>query len=416
MRSLSQSELDLPEDVLDAAERIRAAGSELYLTGGALRDHRLGLPVEDWDLASPSPPAVLQDLFPEAEDVDLRYGRLCLRKKPVEIVITSFREDGPYLDHRHPSTARFIESLDSDARRRDFSINAIYQSLPDGQIQDPVAGLEDLRAGVLRAIGDPVERLREDPLRILRGVKFAARLGFEIESATAAAMCAVAGSVAELSPARQYAELEVMLSGPGRGRAYELLREFELLPRVLRNLLDAAGQPQADLAGWLEAMPLGRPVLSWASLLQPLARPAEVDAILKGLAAPRRLRAEVRELCRAQAKLARGEWFTPIDGQENHEEFLRARQRVAGRDCSATQQLNRLDTMRGLDSMVSGEDLIALGVPPGPMRGEILGELLASCEVDGILDRDRTHERLRQLVQARIKAPSPQVDKKRRDQ
>lgn len=348
--------------------------------------------------------------------MDARYGRICLAKEPVEIVITSFREDGPYLDRRHPSWVKFIDSADLDAQRRDYTINAIYQGLPGGAIRDPFSGLADLGAGLLRVIGDPEVRLREDPLRVLRGLKFAARLDLEIEASCAAAMRGAADLVAELQPSRYYAELEPMLSGPGRARAVLMLDEFSLLPGTLAELIASSGVDLQAIAHSLDTLPPGRPALSWASLLQPLAGPAVVDAQLKALAAPRRLRAEVLALCRAQEKLAEGEWFSCQDSAEDHVQLLQARTGIPEMRVAAARELKRLNTMQRLGKLITGDDLIAMDVPPGPMRREILGELLRACEGDEILDRDTAQERLRVLVRARIKAPSPQVDKKRRGQ
>lgn len=160
---------------------------------------------------------------------------------PIEVA--TFRSDGPYLDGRHPSSVRF-SSLEEDAARRDFTINALYLDPVDDTVIDLVGGAADLRAGVVRAVGDAETRFREDHLRLLRAVRFAARLGFDIETTTATAMRALAPRCMETSAERVRDELIKMLTEGGARRAMALLDETGLLPHVLPEVAAMKGCEQ----------------------------------------------------------------------------------------------------------------------------------------------------------------------------
>ena len=193
--------LPLPEHVGEILRRLEAAGHEAWCVGGAVRDALLGREPGDWDVTTSAPPEAVLSLFaPHALPTGLRHGTVTVGGgRGVEV--TTFRRDGTYRDHRRPDHVEFTPSLTEDLARRDFTVNAMAVSLR-GEVSDPFHGREDLSAGLLRAVGDPDRRFEEDALRILRGLRFASRLGFAIEPDTAAAIRRGAPLLRHIAPER----------------------------------------------------------------------------------------------------------------------------------------------------------------------------------------------------------------------
>ena len=162
-------------------------GYSLYMIGGMSRDILLGKRPSDFDFATDATPEEEKAFLPEADYAFEKYGSIKLKEQGIEIDITTFREEGEYLDFRHPSYIKFVASAEKDSKRRDFTINALYIN-GEGGVLDFHRGLEDLQNKVIRFIGDPETRVKEDPLRILRAERFARRLGFQIEETTQKAM------------------------------------------------------------------------------------------------------------------------------------------------------------------------------------------------------------------------------------
>ena len=212
-------------------ERLEGAGHEAGLVGGCLRDLLLGRPVKDVDLATSALPSEVRALFPELRILSQGepYGTLTLLAEGGPVEVTTFRTEGGYRDRRHPEQVSFTRVLEEDLRRRDFTVNALFYS-PRRGLTDLHGGLEDLAAKRLRAIGSPRERFAEDPLRILRGLRFAAVLGFSVEEGTAAAMLEGASLLSHVSGERIAVELGGFLSGEG---TTGLLQRFESVFRVL---------------------------------------------------------------------------------------------------------------------------------------------------------------------------------------
>ncbi|MDO5734124.1 MAG: HD domain-containing protein [Eubacteriales bacterium] len=192
--------------------------AEAYLVGGAVRDILLGLPVHDFDLASPLRPEEIKQIFPEylVLDTGIAHGTvsICLAGESFEL--TSFRSEGPYLDGRRPAYVRFESSLEQDLGRRDFTINAMALSLA-GELIDPYHGLADLRSGIIRAVGDPELRFAEDPLRLMRAVRFANRLGFRFAKQSEAALIKQAKLIRKISRERIASEFLQILEANPRG-------------------------------------------------------------------------------------------------------------------------------------------------------------------------------------------------------
>ena len=158
-------------------------GYSLYMIGGTSRDILLGKFPSDFDFVTDATPEEEKIFLPDADYAFEKYGSIKLKEQGIEVDITTFREEGEYLDFRHPSYIKFVTSAEKDSKRRDFTVNALYIN-GEGKVLDFHHGLEDLQNKVIRFIGDPETRVKEDPLRILRAERFARRLGFQIEKAT----------------------------------------------------------------------------------------------------------------------------------------------------------------------------------------------------------------------------------------
>src|SRR5438067_2189759 len=169
--------------------RLREAGHEAYFAGGCVRDQLLGREPLDFDVATSAPPEVVGSLFRRTVPVGAQFGVILVVEDGVPFAVATFRSDDAYVDGRRPTRVRFVSARE-DAERRDFTINGLFLDPLEGEIVDFVGGQVDLRAGIIRAIGDAQARIAEDRLRMLRAVRFAARLGFTIEPATRAAIAA----------------------------------------------------------------------------------------------------------------------------------------------------------------------------------------------------------------------------------
>ena len=186
------------ERAISIVQRLRQEGYEAFLAGGCVRDMLLHKPPQDYDIATNAKPEDIQRIFPETIPVGAQFGVILVLSDGKPFEVASFRHDGPYLDGRRPSQVRY-GSLEEDIFRRDFTINGmVYDPIADRLI-DLVEGQKDLERRVVRAIGDARHRFEEDRLRIIRAVRFAASLQFEIEAATFSAMKQLAATVTQIS-------------------------------------------------------------------------------------------------------------------------------------------------------------------------------------------------------------------------
>lgn len=199
-----------PKYVRQVLITLQSHGHLAYLVGGCVRDIILGVHPQDWDICTSALPQQVLEIFPKCITTGLKHGTVtvCVNSRHVEV--TTFRADGGYTDHRHPEAVRFVSDLNADLSRRDFTMNAIALP-PDGLIADPFGGMEDIKAGLIRCVGAPEVRFEEDALRMFRALRFSARLGFEIEPATMAAICTKAELASSLSPERVREEIEKIL-------------------------------------------------------------------------------------------------------------------------------------------------------------------------------------------------------------
>ena len=281
--------VDAPDSPRDAAARIAArlvaAGHVAYFAGGSVRDRLLGLDPKDHDVATDATPERVREIFPRSRAVGEAFGVMLVRSGEHTIEVATFRCDGPYSDARRPDQVHWSDAA-GDAKRRDFTINGLFEDHVSGRIIDHVGGRADLVAGVVRAIGDPHERLHEDRLRALRAVRFAARFGFRVEPATAEAIRRSATGLAAVSRERIGQEIRLMLAHPSRARAAELLHELHLERPVFEGFTPVPGPAGAGLRG----LPDRRidPVLALAAWIadaaggEPVASAAEAAAIAEG--------------------------------------------------------------------------------------------------------------------------------------
>ncbi|MDO4284657.1 MAG: CCA tRNA nucleotidyltransferase [Eubacteriales bacterium] len=200
----------LPEPVRQILSVLHGAGYEAYVVGGCVRDSLLGREPEDWDITTSAKPEQTKALFRRTIDTGIQHGTVTVMLGGKGYEITTYRIDGAYEDGRHPKQVSFTASLSEDLRRRDFTINAMAYSEEEGVI-DLFCGMEDLEAGVIRAVGDPAERFTEDALRIMRAVRFSAQLGYEIEEETKRAISKIAPNLRKVSAERIQVELTKLL-------------------------------------------------------------------------------------------------------------------------------------------------------------------------------------------------------------
>lgn len=266
--------MELPQNVRQCMHLLEAAGADCYAVGGCVRDAQLGIAPHDYDLCTSFPPARTKAVFREFPLVlaGEKHGTVGVITPDGVVEITTFRREGSYRDSRHPDWVSFVNTIEEDLARRDFTVNAMAYS-PKRGVVDPFGGQEDLKNRILRAVGDPEQRFREDALRILRGVRFAARYGLTPEEKTFEAMVAQSPLMSNLARERVFEELCGILC---RSTAADLIRCAPILTHVIPQLRSAVGFDQRSphhaydvythIAGVVEKVP-AQPELRWAALL-----------------------------------------------------------------------------------------------------------------------------------------------------
>ena len=230
-------------NALQIIKRLREADHAAYFAGGCVRDMLLGLPAKDYDIATSATPEQVQALFPRTQAVGAHFGVVLVREGDEQVEIATFRSDGEYLDGRRPESVTF-SSPEMDAQRRDFTINGLFYDPLEERVIDFVGGQADLEARVLRAIGDPRRRFAEDKLRLLRAVRFAARLGMTIENGTWEAMLEMAPELGVVSPERIREEFVKIIVHPTRLQGFDLLDESGLLYHIIPEFAALKGCEQ----------------------------------------------------------------------------------------------------------------------------------------------------------------------------
>lgn len=378
-----------PKYVRQVLVTLQGRGYPAFLVGGCVRDMLLGVQPNDWDITTAALPEQLLELFPGARVTGGRHGTVTVRVNSHSVEVTPFRVEGGYRDHRHPELVQFVADLTADLSRRDFTVNAMALSA-DGLLSDPFGGAADLRRGVIRCVGEPERRFEEDALRMLRALRFSARLGFSIDLFTMEAIREKAPLCAVLPPERVREELEKILLTAAPETALEavslgLLDSYlhRRLPQPLPERLSALPRRAlerwvgfawllehygcvASAGGFLQALRLdGRSIhlCTQASLLLNAPLP-ETEADWK-----RCLRR-----CGIEASLCAARVAEAFGRDERSGKLLRSV--LKSGECFSLRQL-----------AVTGDDLMALG-----LRGRAVGEMLEFL-LDYVIDYPENNRR-----------------------
>ncbi len=407
------------EKALAIVRRLAEHGFKAYLAGGCVRDHVLGVPAKDYDIATDARPQTVQKLFEHTVAVGAHFGVIVVVLEGDRFEVATFRADEPYLDGRHPSSVRF-GTLEEDAKRRDFTINGMYYDPNADRVIDLVGGMEDLRAGKIRAIGDANQRFEEDRLRMLRAVRFAARLNFEIEEQTLVAIQRNAPLIKSVSAERIGEEFVRILTEGGAARGVDLLRQTKLMREVMPEMLELEGceqpanfHPEGDVYRHtlLALSMLGQgcsETLAFGTMLHDIAKPrcrainggkitfyghSEVGAemaraILRRLRRPKAVEDRVAYLVRyhlrpCMAPRMREATLKRMVMEEGFSELLElclldalASNSYLGYYHLCRQAMEACRTQKAKPPrLLTGHDLIALGLEPGPDVGKLLREV-----------------------------------------
>lgn len=230
--------------MLEICKELRKAGERAWVVGGCVRDTLRGQTVNDWDVATTALPEKVQKTFRRVIPTGIDHGTVTVLWKGAAYEVTTLRGEGAYTDGRRPDNVVFVEDIDRDLARRDFTVNAIAYDPVDGHLADPFNGVDDMRRKVLRAVGEPSERFQEDGLRILRGARFVATLEFELDEATESAFRGALDTFRKVSPERVREEWLKTMTARAPSRAFEVMRRTGILEVTYPDLLEQVGCEQ----------------------------------------------------------------------------------------------------------------------------------------------------------------------------
>ena len=429
--------MDLSDPMLATAhslvERLRHAGHVAYWAGGCVRDLVRGLSPKDVDIATDAHPEEVQKIFARTYAVGAHFGVIVVLENDFQFEVATFRSDGAYLDGRHPLAVNF-SSPEEDARRRDFTINGMFYDPPNDAVIDFVGGREDLTAHLVRAIGEPAERFAEDRLRLLRAIRFATLLEFEIEPGTWKAIVRAADSINAISAERIRDELVRIFLSAHRVRGWDLLDASGLMKAILPELEALKGceqppqfHPEGDVFTHTRLMLSLLPddaslPLVLSVLLHDIAKPATKTIDETGrirFSGHDKLGAAMTEALMQRLRFSRAEIEAVVEMVEQHMVFKdapkmrisRLKRFMARPHFADELELHRVDCLGShamLDNyeylvrkreefanepiipppLVRGDDLLAMGLKPGPLFGEIL-EAVETRQLEGVLcDRE----------------------------
>jgi poly(A) polymerase len=401
--------------------RLQKAGFAAFWVGGCVRDSLLGRKPGDYDIVTSALPPQIESLFPHTIPVGRKFGVIVVVEAEHQFQVATFRAEADYQDGRRPETVVFGDAM-ADARRRDFTINGLFFDPIKHKLLDWVGGEADLRAKIIRTIDSPQERFAEDHLRLLRAVRFAAQLDFEIEPKTFAAVKAAAPKIVGISAERIREELLKLFAPPHAARGLELLRESGLLQHILPELTATITCEQSPnwhpegsvfnhLVLMLRHLPADAdPLLPWAALLHDIAKPvtASTDPVNGNIHfyGHERVGADMAQQILERLRFPRKQTDDVVKAVRYHMQFKDAPdmrkstlRRMLMRPTFALElQLHRLDCLgshRRLDvydylvkqaselekqpeirpPLLNGKDLIALGMKPGPLLGALLADI-----------------------------------------
>jgi len=409
--------------------RLSERGHVAYFAGGCVRDMVRSLTPKDFDVATDAPPEIVQQIFPHTYAVGAKFGVIVVVENGTNFEVATFRSDGRYLDHRRPTAVRF-SSPEEDAKRRDFTINGMFFDPARNEVIDFVGGRADLEKKIIRAIGDPEHRFDEDRLRMLRAVRFSTVLDYQIDQTTWNALAANAASITQISAERTRDELVKIFLSPNRVRGWDLLDQSGLLRAVLPEIEPMKGceqpqqfHPEGDVFQhtrlMLQLLPEKVSVpLVFSVILHDVAKP--VTAAVDSTGRIRfnehdRIGSVITEQIMERLRFSRAEIDATVEMVRQHMVFKDvAKMRVAklkrfmARPTFAEElELHRVDcasSHRILDNyefllrkqeefanepiipppLLTGDDLIVLGMKPGPKFGEIL-DAVETRQLEGAL-------------------------------
>lgn len=420
----------------DIVHVMKTGGFEAYLVGGGVRDTLLGKTPEEWDITTSALPAQVMKLFPKVVPTGIDYGTVTVILPDGQYEVTTFRADEVYVDGRHPSNVVFTADLHKDLSRRDFTINAIACDPESGRLIDDFRGQEDLKAKLIRAVGDPVARFREDGLRPIRACRFAATLKFTIEPATLAAIRPALLVVQKVAPERIHDELIKILSADQPSVGFEYMRQTGLLELILPELAGCYGVEQPPQfhpynVYWhslysCDAAPKDDPTLRLAALLHDIGKPSckvdftfynhdrvgagQAEALLRRLKFSNDTIEKVKNLIGNHMFDYTPEWsdaavrrfIRRVGGIDNVRDLFllrRADAKAMNNDIGVEylaelqQRIDRIiaeaHALRVTDLKVDGQDVMkTLAIKPGPKVGQVLEALL-----EKVLDDPQLNER-----------------------
>ena len=400
---------------------LQHAGFAAFWVGGCVRDFLLGREPQDFDIATDAKPEQVEKLFAKTIPVGRKFGVVIVVAGGQQFQIATFRAEADYQDGRRPEKIEFANA-EADARRRDFTVNGLFYDPLTQKIYDWVGGEKDLRAKIIRTIGKPEERFGEDHLRLLRAVRFAAQLNFEIEARTFAAIQALASKIKIISAERVREELIKLFSPPHAARGLVWLRDSGLLEHILPELAATIHCEQSPdfhpegsvfnhLCLMLEKMPVGASEsLPWAVLLHDIAKPVTVGKdLVTGkihFYGHEKIGADMAEKILQRLKFPNKQTEEIVEAVRHHMQFKDVKQmrkatlrRLLLRETFPLElELHRLDCLGSFGDLehfnflveqaeelkhqpqirpplLTGNDLLALGVPPGKALGALLAEI-----------------------------------------
>jgi poly(A) polymerase len=424
--------------------RLQTAGFEAFWVGGCVRDFLLGREPRDYDIATNARPEQTEKLFPKIIPVGKQFGVLLVVENGHQFQIATFRAESDYKDGRRPENVHFSNARE-DAIRRDFTVNGLFFDPITNQLHDWVGGEADLRARIIRTIGSPHERFAEDHLRLLRAIRFAAQLGFDVEANTFAAVQKHAEKIRLVSAERVRDELIKLFSPPHAARGLTLLHESGLMPHVLPELGPTLNceqspdyHPEGTVFNHIRLMlghlpsPLPHESLPWAAILHDIAKPQTASRGVDGIFhfyGHEKIGADVAETVLQRLKFPRKQTDEIVAAVRHHMQFKDApkmrkatlRRMLLRETFPLELELHRLDCLgshRRLDiydflceqrayldaqphllpPLLTGDDLITLGLKPGPQ----IGALLHALRDKQLAEELRTADEARDWVKGQV--------------
>jgi len=429
---------EIHEAAFEIVKHLTDRGHKAYYAGGCVRDRIMGLQPQDIDIATDASPQQIISYFPRTVAVGEQFGVVLVLKGTNQFEVATFRSDGAYSNGRHPDEVAFCGAQE-DVLRRDFTINGLLYDPHTETVLDYVSGIADIRNRMIRCIGEPVHRFKEDSLRLIRGVRFAARFGFEIEPWTFIAMRILRETIHRVSAERKRDELTKILTKPNAAQGFRLLDETGLLKELLPEVHAMKGVVQSDQYHpegdvWMHTLlmlqQLREPSIAfaWATLLHDVGKPATFEWTPEKIRFHRHnaVGAEMAESICRRLKMKNSDIELIRSLVAGHMKFVEAKKMRLSTlkkflsqshfdrhmalhrlDCIAShgnleihrfciEQLEHLSTEQLAPSpLINGHDLIQLGYTPGPIFQQILAHVSEAQLEEKIETREQALELVR---------------------